>query len=221
MKINHSNIIKCWYKISLKNIPSSLKINISDRINKSAKILDIGCGNGDDLLKLKKLGFTQLYGIDVNRELVKFAKQQIGDDIHLSVQDATKNNLPNNSFDCAIVKALLTILVSDCTIKKALKEAYRVLKIGGILHIEDFFQNWHLELYRNRYLRYSNELGVKCAFPVYDSQKNLKYYARHFNITDISIILIDVGFKIDHIEFKEVETQSGNKVIGFALIAVK
>ena len=215
MSVRHSSIRRIWNKTLLKNIPSSLKLNILD------KILDIGCGNGDDLLALREQGFTELFGIDVNRELVKSTKKLLGKNINLSVQDATNLKFSNESFDYAIAKALLTVLVSDSSIKKCFKEAYRILKFGGTLQIEDFFQNWHLELYRDRYLKYSKELGVKCTFPVYDKQNNLKYYARHFNVMDISMLLIEVGFKIEHIEFKDVMTQSGNKVIGFTVVAKK
>ncbi len=221
MSVRHSSIRRIWNKTLLNNIPSSLKLNILDNIHKSSKILDIGCGNGDDLLALREQGFTELFGIDVNRELVKSTKKLLGKNINISVQDATNLKFSDECFDYAIAKALLTVLVSDTSIKKCLREAYRVLKLGGILQIEDFFQNWHLELYRDRYLKYSKELGVKCTFPVYDSQNNLKYYARHFNVMDISILLIKVGFNIEKIEFKEVKTQSGNKVIGFTIVAKK
>ena len=145
MSVRHSSIRNIWNKTLLENIPSSLKLNILDNIHKSSKILDIGCGNGDDLLALREQGFTELFGIDVNRELVKSTKKLLGKHINISVQDATNLKFSDECFDYAIAKALLTVLVSDTSIKKCLREAYRVLKPGGILQIEDFFQNWHLE----------------------------------------------------------------------------
>jgi len=74
-----------------------------------------------------------LFGIDVNRELVKSTQELLGRNINISVQDATNLKFSDECFDYAIEKALLIVLVSDFSIKKCLREAYRVLKFGGIL----------------------------------------------------------------------------------------
>lgn len=220
MKIKQSDIRKSWCNVDIEKIPSSLKLGIKNGISKSAKILDIGCGNGDDLRFLELQGFKYLYGIDINQQLIISTKKH-SNSIHMSVQDAAKTNFSNCYFDYAIMKALLTVLVSDVLIVRALKESYRVLKKGGVLQIDDFFQNWHIELYRNRYLNSFQTTGKKCTFPVFGNNGGIRYYARHFNVYDISLMLIKVGFEIIDIQFKDAVTQSGNNVIGFTIMAIK
>lgn len=220
MIIKQSDIRKSWCNVDLEKIPSSLTLGIKKCIPKTAKILDIGCGNGDDLRFLELQGFNHLYGIDVNRQLIVSMKRH-SNNINFSVQDATKTDFPNCYFDYAFMKALLTVLVSDILIVRSLREAYRMLKKGGVLQIDDFFQNWHIELYRNRYLNSFPKTGGKCTFPVFDYNGDIRYYARHFNIYDISLMLVKVGFKISDIQFKNAVTQSGNNVIGFTIIAIK
>lgn len=220
MRIKQSIIRRAWNNVNLQDIPSSLKLECLTIVPKSAKILDIGCGNGDDLRNLSLRGFEHLYGIDINQQLIMSAKGS-DEKIHLSVQDATKTDFPDNYFDYAIMKALLTVLVSDSLIISSFKETYRLLKKGGIIQIDDFFQNWHLELYRRRYLDYPKNTKSKCTFPVYDKDGIFRYYARHFDIHDISLMLIKAGFRIIDIQFKDAVTQTGNNVIGFTIIAEK
>lgn len=181
-------------------------------------ILDIGCGNAQLLEDLKLNGYRNLYGIDINPMLNN--GKEIG--IMLSNQDASKLNFSDDTFNLAIMKALLTVVVSDYSIYKMLHEAYRVLRNNGILIIKDFFQNWHLELYRKRYL--TNNLFLqksKCIFPVYDNNGDIRYYARHFNTQELSIMLIKIGFIIRDLKFEKVNTQSGNLVTGFTITAQK
>jgi len=214
-----TEIRKYWREVNSQKIPSSLSLDMEfERLHQSSKIIDIGCGNCEDLRNLAKYGFHNLYGIDINKDICLLREE---DSIQYSVQDATKLSFKNNSFDYAIMKALLTVLVTDNFIFQSLQEAYRILKKGSTLHIEDFFQNWHLQLYRNRYLKYSKQLKEDCSFPVYDSEGKLRYYARHFDVHDISTMLVKIGFTIEDIKFKYVTTQSGNNIIGFRLIAIK
>ena len=44
--------------------------------NKTAKILDIGCGYGGFLLQLKHEGYTNIEGIDINEEAVGYCKNK-------------------------------------------------------------------------------------------------------------------------------------------------
>ncbi len=45
------------------------------KLEKQTKILDISCGTGELLKKLK--GKAELYGIDISEEMLKIAKQKV------------------------------------------------------------------------------------------------------------------------------------------------
>ena len=49
---------------------------IEKYVDKSAKIVDIGCGSGDLLVYLKQKGYQNLYGIDPSKESVEHLKAQ-------------------------------------------------------------------------------------------------------------------------------------------------
>ena len=49
--------------------------------NTSAKILDVGCGNGMFLYYLKKKGYNNSFGIDLNIESVQFTTQYITENV--------------------------------------------------------------------------------------------------------------------------------------------
>lgn len=210
-----------WRRRNICSIPSSLQINLSKNdIARDACILDIGCGNAELLKFLEKEGYIHLFGIDLNTSFDSAVSPK--SNIKLSTQDASKMFFTNEFFDVAIMKALLTVVVSDYSIYKIFKETYRVLKSEGVIIIKDFFQNWHLELYRRRYLSEINNIRLqRCVFPVYNASGDIRYYARHFNTQELSVMLIKIGFIIENITFEKVKTQSGNEVIGFTIIAKK
>ncbi len=106
-----------WY---YKIFAYSLKAYI-----KPDKILDIGCGTGLFMDELKKVfPRSEVVGIDISPEMCTISKCILG--------DALKLPFKNSSFD------LVTMMFSlHDTGLKAIDEAYRVLKTGGILAIKD------------------------------------------------------------------------------------
>lgn len=210
---------KFWVAKPVDKIPSSLSFDDTVLGNGcNPYLLDIGCGNGKLLQELHHKGYTHLYGVDINLNQTI----SIDSDICLSNQDATRLNFNDDMFDVIVMKALLTVIVTDYSIYKSISEAYRVLKSNGKIIIKDFFQNWHIPIYRDRYLKnIKGHKTLKCIFPVYDENGKIRYYARHFNTQEISLMLINIGFKIEKLEFHLVKTQSGNDVIGFTIHAIK
>lgn len=57
--------------------------------NKSARILDVGCGNGDFLLFAKKLGYTNLTGVEYSEEMKSISEQTVSG-IKIYYADATQ-----------------------------------------------------------------------------------------------------------------------------------
>lgn len=91
------------------------------------KILDIGCGDGSDLKKFSELGAV-VYGVEPSDEFVRSAKELNPDGI---IKESVAENIPfsDNMFDVVVSKWALQTCID---IPKALNEAARVLKPGGM-----------------------------------------------------------------------------------------
>ena len=105
----------------------------SCHIDKSSKILDIGCGKGTtSILLAQKYGCT-VVGLDLDEDLLSQAtklvkRRGLEQKVSFRVGDALNMPFPDNEFDRAFGQAVL-ILVGDK--KKAIQEALRVTKPGG------------------------------------------------------------------------------------------
>lgn len=112
--------------------------DIINIINKSAakRVLDIGCGNGELLIKLRKSGFLgELFGIDIAGGILrhaeeKNAREKLG--IHFEVGAAESLDFPNDYFDVIIAKHVLHYLTK---VQTGVDEASRCLKKGGVFLI--------------------------------------------------------------------------------------
>lgn len=62
------------YENEIKKILSFLKLN---NINKNSKFIDVGCGTGNHLIELLKLGYNNVVGIDKSSEMLEIAKKKI------------------------------------------------------------------------------------------------------------------------------------------------
>lgn len=72
-----------------------LPVYLKDELpsDKNAPILDIGCGFGQMLLRLRDQGYTNIKGIDIGHESVNFCKsQELNVDLIESVEDYAEQN---------------------------------------------------------------------------------------------------------------------------------
>jgi SAM-dependent methyltransferase len=96
-----------------------------DSFSSSSILLDVGCGNGKNMLYRTDLNFK---GIDFSIKLVEICKNK-----NLDVIESSMTNIPhdNNYFDGIIVIASYHHLSNDLERKQTLDELYRVIKSGG------------------------------------------------------------------------------------------
>lgn len=93
-------------------------------------VLDIGCGNGDDLKIFQDKG-ALVHGVEPSEAFIKEAKNKLPEaDLRLGVGE----NLPFNddTFDIVISKYAIQ---TSADAKKILSESARALKKKGILHV--------------------------------------------------------------------------------------
>jgi len=94
---------------------------------KNGKVLDIGCGVGDILLLLKKIGF-KVYGLEIDKKAVSIARKK-GLDVRLGTFKATEG-YGNNYFDTIRLYHVIEHLNDPV---ECLRIARRKLRVGGEL----------------------------------------------------------------------------------------
>lgn len=153
---NHLNKANSRY-IELNNIDEIIasKYNDFDLLNyinkKPKRILNIGIGNGLELITLYKIYKKEIkiIGIDVSTTSIDLAKKLIAknnigpNQIELIKGNATSLSFPDGYFDIIFMNSLLHEVFSyspngNRAWKLAIEEAYRVLALQGLLYIEDF-----------------------------------------------------------------------------------
>lgn len=170
--------------------------NFQFEAKKGSRILEVGCGNGKHLSSLlDKKGF-RVYGIDISPSAIKLAKERVKlsgiegkllaggvensnsgpfGAVNLAVGDATDLQFDDNFFDVVFLFHILGHL-SDKEREKAIREAFRVLKEGGIcyfreFHVSDYRFGKGIEVEKNTFrkgtnvwVHYFTEYEVKMGF---------------------------------------------------------
>ena len=94
-------------------------------VNKDIKILEVGCNVGNQLVLLKQMGFTNLYGIEISDNALEIAKgREEASGIHFGAGNALDIPFENEFFDMVFTSGVL-IHISPRDIKKAVCEVYR------------------------------------------------------------------------------------------------
>jgi ubiquinone/menaquinone biosynthesis C-methylase UbiE len=118
------------------------KVALKVDLFKHEFILDIGCGKGNLLEHLKKYK-SKLYGADISSEMVKYARERLGNYAELIIADSESLPWEDNSFDIIV-----------CTLSfhhypypgKSLNEMKRLLRKNGHIIIAEA---WLPALLRN------------------------------------------------------------------------
>lgn len=99
-------------------------------IKKKDMVLDLACGPGFFSREFIKVG-AKVVGSDISKELIAIAKEAEGGEFYVSPAD----KLPFLA-DLSVDKAVIVLAIQNIENDQAvLRECYRVLKPGGILHL--------------------------------------------------------------------------------------
>lgn len=98
--------------------------------DKSAKILEVGCGYGRYIKALSEMGYVDCYGIDLSDEQISYAKSVLG---LSNVEQADALDWLNGKeamFDCILCLDILEHFQTDDLLRLG-KKMYNALKPGG------------------------------------------------------------------------------------------
>jgi len=137
-------------------------------LNHSIRILEVACNIGNQLLCLQKMGFTSLYGIDIQDYAVELSKSRT---VNINIIQGSADDIPfkDGFFDLVFTSGLL-IHISPSNIEEVLKEIHRCTK-KYILGLEYYAEEYEEVKYRGH-----DKLLWKTDFPklYLDTFKDLK-----------------------------------------------
>lgn len=129
-----NEIDHAWY-VATRNLMIK---NISRYLKEKAKILDAGCGTGGTIIALQKAGFKNVYGIDNNKDALKYCR--IRGIKNIKMGDINSLNLKEGSFDAVICMDVL--YHKDVKKDLVLNSFYKLLKKRGLLYLQEPAFNW-------------------------------------------------------------------------------
>jgi len=105
----------------------------------SARVLDVGCGDGDSLWILLRLGFepSNLSGVDIQEDKILQAKAK-NPLVNFGCANATSLAFLNDTFDISMESMMFLQLTEDDIARQIASEMIRVTKPGGILLVSDW-----------------------------------------------------------------------------------
>lgn len=179
-------IAESWYNFRQKPLYDFEKIVEKIKLPKTAKILDVGCGNCRHLLPFKD---HELYGLDFSENMLKFAKKFCERrDLNVTLVQGDARLLPfrNNIFDLVLCMAVLHHVKNPLL---PLMEIRRVLKSSGIM-IASVWNKWQPRFFL------AAITGKKEVFVPW--RKGNKVYPRYYRLIskrELDLMLRIAGFR--------------------------
>ncbi len=105
---------------------SDINKEFLNNLDRDIKILEVGCNRGQQLRHLQNIGFTNLYGIELQSDAVEKSKQSTNN-INIIQGNAFDIPFKDNWFDLVFTSGVL-IHISPDDLKQAINEIYRCTK---------------------------------------------------------------------------------------------
>ena len=188
--------------------PWPLVAEFLNSLENYSMVLDVGCGNGKYLSVNENI---LMFGTDRSGNLLSIAKEK-NINSQCFVADSLKLPIRSESFDAVISIAVIHHFSNELLRIQALKEIFRVTKIGGKILVyvwameqkekkfteQDNFVPWHLQN------RFENETKVETIQngPNVTEDKNIncKVYQRYYHVFykgELEDIIKKTGIKVD------------------------
>ena len=181
-------------------------------VGREQNILDVGCGYGRTLGELHRRGYRSLTGVDFSRGMILRGRRE-NPTLDLRVMEGKTLDFPDETFDAAILFAVLTCILRDADQAFLIREIRRVLRPGGVLYVNDFLLNTD-ERNLARYAAGEAQLGVYGAFTLPEGA-----VLRHQEEGQVKRLLSD--FETLHFERLTFPTMNGHTSNGFCYFGRK
>lgn len=172
------------------------------KIKNGSRILELGCGTGNmwkghlDLID----GISELVLTDFSEEMVKTARENLGENRKISCRTADIQQIPfeDNSFDTVIANMML-YHVPD--LKKGLAEVKRVLKNDGDFYCATFGENGIMKYVSECLKDYGVKDGTSRNFTLQNGGEILSEYFSRVQRLDYedALEVTDIRDMIDYI----------------------
>jgi len=174
----------------------------------SWKILDVGCGFGNNLIPFLDIG-SECHGVEIDPNICNLTSELLDKrGFKAKIQFGSNRSLPYDDgyFDLLLSVATIYYEGTEENIISALKEFKRVVKPGGLVYIATAGPNHDIytksELLGNhRYKIQNYDFRNGQEFFFFDNKKYLQsYLLKIFNHTNVGQVTEDLfGFKVDHL----------------------
>lgn len=168
-------------KIDVYNLDDELDFFKWD---KSHKILDAGCGNGNVVEKLLKKGMTQIHGVDLSSDRIAQVTERFNGHNGLNFFQAHlhETGLLSDEYDQIICRYVFEHVTNPHDI---LKEFYRILKPKAFLNIinfDDIFFNFYTK--NSNFNKQLKELKNRVPQD-FEIARKLPHYLKENNFKDV------------------------------------
>jgi len=205
---------KYWDKLApVKTFTTALDVDLmQSMITRDAKIVDYGCGYGRTLDELFRLGYRNLSGFDFSEAMIKRGREAFP---HLKLEVVRNDlmNCPSDSVDLVLLFALLTCVIDNKQQQQIIDEAWRILKPGGYVYINDFLLNTD-DRNIGRYKKYVHKYNTYGIFEL-DDGGVLRHHDKAYILKLLS------GFKQELLKKIVFTTMNGHLSNGFVMLAKK
>jgi SAM-dependent methyltransferase len=196
-----------------KRFTHPLHMRWLDSVDRSAAVLDYGCGYGRTMDALQQRGFNNVSGVDTSSGMIAQARSLYPTLRFGVLQTPPALDLPDVSVDMVILFAVLTCIPGDEAQRRLVGELKRVLKPGGMLYLSDLLLQDD-QRNRDRYARSVERYGNYGVFETSDGA-----VCRHHSNDWFTSLL--AGFEAVDTRRITVATMNGHESTGIQILARK
>jgi ubiquinone/menaquinone biosynthesis C-methylase UbiE len=181
------------------NLEKRLRVIERYSVIRGKRVLDCGCGAGDYVRALQRLG-GDAWGIEFSRDKLATAPREVSG--RLSVGDLHHIAIRDGAIDVALMNEVLEHVPDD---GQALREVHRVLKPGGTLLIFSPNRRYPFETHGAHFKRSGRRIPHYVPLipyvPLPLATIIMDFWARNYWPTELRRLVRSTGFTIAHTDY--------------------